>query len=148
MTLLKGPNADSKFLEGQEVEVFDPHRRIWRPAIVIRPEPYPKGKCDGARCNFTTEISIDPVSGIIPSQGGWFPERSIRNVPSEEKAENAQASGAQMDPDLTEQADDYARSQVFAFCCEAAKAASKSGNINIAEAFQRIAVEVGGDENG
>lgn len=72
----------SAYTKGQRVQVRPHGWTEWRDAIVIEPEQYRNRHgqviTDGARCSYDPLPSIDPVTRVMPSSGGWFPANSIR----------------------------------------------------------------------
>ncbi len=52
----------------------------WRPAVLVKHKPYCHrlGKFEGFDVSFLNNKKTCPVSGIVPSQGGWFPVNSIK----------------------------------------------------------------------
>lgn len=72
----------SVYTKGQRVLVRPYGCIEWRNAIVMEPSPYRNRHgqvtTDGARCSYDPPPSIDPVTRVMPSSGGWFPANSIR----------------------------------------------------------------------
>ena len=66
----------SKYTAGSPVLARD-SSGLWRPAIIMRPAPYPNGNCDGAYIQWTDLPS--PCPSYI-STGGWASGFSIKEV--------------------------------------------------------------------
>jgi hypothetical protein len=72
----------NKFLPNQQVEVNDWSRQGWRKAVILHAKPFYNKAAHseqmGYEVQFTTGTEHDKVTGITPSQGGWFAENCVR----------------------------------------------------------------------
>lgn len=69
--------SNPAFSKGEKVWAYDIDDRYRRAIITSDPEWYGKGNCWGYYITWDPIPTVDPVTGIMPSLGGWKSERLL-----------------------------------------------------------------------